>query len=432
MTGCGNNYRPVLTAINPVGPAAQPQKFAVVISQPSPTSVGLLTVVDFSGDTIQVTPSLGASPYYLALDAAGFTGFTLNGDSTVSSFDISTSLMTNAVQTTTLLPSSTTDATLRPSSIFSQGTFLYITQPNRSSVAQLESTPPTVRQELPIDPAFRPVYIAGQSAAPREYVISQNIAGGNGQVAAIETSSSTISTTIPVGVAPVYGVMTTDNRRAFITNSGSNSVSVINAQTNTIDTSAALPTGTIPVGVSPVWADLIPTRSEVAVLNAGDGTGPGSLSIISIPLCSVSALPTNPNCDPNNPVDATGFGQVLANVPVGVNPKVVAVLQDGTRAYVANAGNATTPGSVTVVNLTTRTVTATLPSATDATCTNNKTLAVCGHPGFIAATVGTPTGKVYVVSPDSTNLTVIRTDIDKVSTTVGLQGNGVQVRVTAP
>jgi YVTN family beta-propeller protein len=53
------------------------------------------------------------------------------------------------------------------------------------------------------------------------------------------------------------------------------------------------------------------------------------------------------------------------------------------------------------------------------------------HPNFIAVTTGTPTGKVYVTSPESKTMTIIRTDTDTVYTTIPLQGNGVQVRITA-
>ena len=69
--GCGASYRPVVTAINPVGPAGQPQKFAVAISQPTATGNGLLTIVDFSGDSVLINATLGISPYYLALDSGG-------------------------------------------------------------------------------------------------------------------------------------------------------------------------------------------------------------------------------------------------------------------------------------------------------------------------------------------------------------------------
>jgi YVTN family beta-propeller protein len=170
------------------------------------------------------------------------------------------------------------------------------------------------------------------------------------------------------------------------------------------------------VGVSPVWADLAPTLNELVIANAGTGTSRGSVTVVNIPLCSAAALPGNPNCDANNPIDANGFGQVLANVPVGVNPRMVAVLQDGSRAYVVNQGDST----VSVVNLKTNTVTNTIPVPATA------------HPNFIAAIFGTPTGKVYVTSPESDRMTIIRTDTDTVETTIPLQGKGVMVRAQLP
>ena len=168
----------------------------------------------------------------------------------------------------------------------------------------------------------------------------------------------------------------------------------------------------------------------------GNGTTPGSVTIISIPLCSATALPTNPNCNASNPIDATSFGSVQATVPVGVNPIMVSVLSDYTRAYVLNAGIASLPCAtpvngvvvpvpgvsttctVSVVNLLSNTVTATIP--------------IMGHPVWIATTNATPTGKVYVVCRDSQVMTVIETDTDSVDTTIPLQGYGVSVRMTAP
>ena len=406
LTGCGNTYRPVVTAINPVGPAAQPQKFAIAVSTTGTTSPGLATIVDFAGDTVLITASIGVSPYYFATNAGGNTGYTLNGDGTITSFDISTSLLSSQVLQTTLISGA------NPVSIFPQSTNSYIPEPGRNAVAVLLGTPPALKQELPIAPGFSPVYVVGTATASRAYSINQAVGGGNGQAAAIETVSNTLSSTIPVGNTPVYGVMTADGKRAFIMNQGDNTVSVINVQTNQLDIVPSGSNNPIAVGVAPLWADFAPTRNEMVVANAGSGTTPGSVSIINIPLCSTSALPTNPNCDPTNPADATGFGQVLANVPVGVNPRMVAVLADGTRAYVVNQGDST----VSVVNLTTNTVTATIP------------VPATVHPNFISVIAGTPTGKVYVTSPESETMTVIRTDTDIVDTTIPLQGKGVMVR----
>jgi YVTN family beta-propeller protein len=416
----------------------------VVISTtgtPANPTPGLVTFVDFSGDTVLITAQIGVDPYYLIVNSGGTTGYTLNSDHTLTTFDISTSLLQSQVLQTTLLPGA------NPVSIFPEGTNTYVSDPtvniNQGVISQFTGQPLNLQQQFSINPAFTPIYVAGIASAPRVYAISQRIGGGLGQVSTIETASNTVDPNpIPVGNNPVYGVMTADGKRAFIMNQGDGTVSVINAQTNQLDIVPAGVTNPITVGTSPLWADFAPTRNEMVVANAGDGVHPGSASIISIPLCSATALPTNPNCDLNNPVDAVSFGTVLATVPVGVAPQMVGVLQDGSRAYVVNEGDPNVPCgpptstepagncTVSVINLTTNTVIATIPLVT--TPVTATTPVKNGHPNYIAVTTGTPTGKVYVTSPESDFMTVIRTDTDAVDTTIPLQGNGVSVRVTQP
>lgn len=425
LAGCGSTYRPVISSISPVGPAGQPTKYAVAISSTGPSTPGLATFVDFSGDTTLITVAIGANPNYLILDPSGSEAYTLNGDGTANSFGVSTALIQSQVNQTTL------PANAQPVSLYPQGSnnSIYIAFAGLNSIGQFSGLPPSIQQQLPTGAGT--VYTVGTNGAPRAYAIVQGAAGSAGHVSAIETGTNTLSNSIPVGTTPVYGVMSADSRRAFILNKGSNNVSVINSQTNALDTNSTVTSGTIPVGVSPVWADLVPTLNELVVANAGNGTTPGTVTIVSVPLCSQSALASNPNCDPANPVDAVGFGAVVANIPVGINPVMVSVLQDGTRAYVANAGNAATgaAGSISVINLITNTVIATIPAGTSINPTDS---IVHGHPTFIASTSGTPTGKVYVTSSDSRDLTVIRTDTDAVQTHITLQGTGVMVRVTAP
>ena len=417
----------MVTAISPVGPSAQPTKYAVAISSTGPNTPGLVTIVDFSGDTVLITAAIGISPRYLVLNSGGNTGYTINGDGTINQFGVSTSLIASQVLDTTLLSGAA------PISIFPQGTNTYVTELGRNAIGEFQSSPLALRQELSI---ANPIYVVGINNAPRVYALSQGTGNANGQAIAIDTATNTPTASLTVGRTPVYGIMTADGKRAFVLNQGDGTVSVINAQTNQLDALPANATS-IPVGVSPIWADFAPTLSEMVVANAGNGTTAGTLSIISIPLCNPAALVTNPNCSATNPVDAAGFGTVLANVPVGVSPVMVATLQDGTRSYVANAGNPNLPcattstssnGTITstatgnctvsVVNMTTNTVTATIP--------------IAGRPAYIAATTGTPTGKVYVVCNDTNSMTVLRTDIDSVLTTIPLQGAGVSVRVTAP
>jgi hypothetical protein len=461
VTGCGNNYRPVVTAINPVGPAAQPPKFAVVISDPGTAASpapGLVTFVDFSGDTVLITANIGVNPYYLILNSGGTTGFTLNGDHTLTSFDVDTSLLTSNINQTTLLPNA------NPVSLFPEGASTYVADPGLGAVSQFTSASGSLalslQQNFPIASPYTPIYTVGVAGAPRAYAISQNTTGANGIVSTIETSSNTVdSVTIPVGKTPVYGVMTADARRAFILNEGDGTETVINAQTNLLDTFTPLNpatgqplpvTSTIadPAAVAPIWADFAPVRNEMVVANQGDGVHPGSLSVISIPLCSANALPSNPNCDPSNPIDAVGFGTIQANIPVGVRPVMVGVVQDvnNSRAYVANGGDPSLPCnlppavpgvstvcSVSVIDLSTNTLIQTLYSLPDGQCSSHPSaLTICGHPTYLAVTSGTPTSKVYVVSSDSQFMSVIQTDIDAVDTQVPLQGSGVSVRVTVP
>jgi DNA-binding beta-propeller fold protein YncE len=446
LTACGSTYRPVVSSISPVGPAGQPQKYAVVASTTGATTPGLATLVDFSGDTVVNTTNLGDNPFWLLVDQTSGEGYTLNGDGTLNSFAISASLIQSQVNQSTL-PAGSNATTL-----VTQETSIYATLAGLDSDAQLQSVPPAIKQQLITGP--NTVYTVAVGAAPRVYAVVQN--GGTScqagfaagpHVAAIETTTQTISACLPTGSTPVYGVMTSDGRRAFIMNKGSNTVTVVNAQTNAIDNFTTYPNGTIPVGTAPVWADFAPTLNEMVVANAGNGTTPGSVSIISIPLCSATTVVSNPSCDVSNPVDATGFGTVVATIPVGVNPVQVAVLQDGSQAVVANYGNpsAGIAGSISIINLATDTVAATIPATTGTDGVAD--LTVHGNPTYIAVTTGTPTGKVYVVSSGvptsgviptgavssgSHDLTVIRTDTDTVETHIGLLSTGVMVHVNLP
>ncbi len=449
--GCGNQYRPVVSAIGPVGPAGQPTKFAVAVSSPSSTSLGLLTIVDFAGDTVLSTPNILSNPSYFALNPNGTQGYTINAEGSLNTFFLSnpTALISsNVVQTTLPVNSAPVSITsLTPASALST---IFIPETATNSIAAINAGTAALYDNVGIRGGSNPVYVVGAAGTPRVYAISQNTPGTNGQIDSLETVSTTSlsdSAQIPVGIKPVYGVMTGDDRRAFILNQGSGTVSVINVPSNAPDVSQ--PFITIPpipiagggtAAPNPVWADLAPISSELVVLNQGDGIHPGSLSIISIPLCSPGALASNPNCSPANPVDAVGFGQVIATATVGINPSMVSVLQDGSAAYVINeldgAGNCGTgEGSVSVVNLKTGQLTATIcgVSGSAATATANGTSnLIFGHPNSISATTGVPAGKVYVTSSDNRYMSIIYTDTNTVQAHIPLQGLGLRVLVTTP
>ncbi len=426
--GCGNNYRPVVSAINPVGPSAQPNKYALAIADPGSGQPGVATLIDFSGDSVVGTLNTAAQPTYLGLDATSQAYVLHSGTGLIDAFGASTSttlataFLTRNVKQTTLatgsVPSQVTAIAAGTTATGSAtpGTVYVVEQGTTKSAALTAGVPPVIRQEFPV--GQNPVYVVGSAASPRVYVLSQGATPGTslGTATGVENSTTNpISNVITVGRSPVYGVVNADARRIFVLNSaGDNtsgtagSVSVINTQTNALDT-----TPSITVGSNPLWADVDFAINELAVLNAGDGLSAGSLSVVYIPLCSSATQPANPNCDTANPVDANGFGSVLATIPVGIGPVQVAILQDQNKAYVANSVD----GTVTVVDLQRMVATATIP--------------VGGKLNWIAATSGTPTGKVYVTASNTQVVTVIRTDTDQVVTTLPLQGFGLAVKVTA-
>jgi hypothetical protein len=482
VSGCGNQYRPVVSAINPVGPAGQPTKYAIAVSNTTPygssPTDGLLTFVDFSGDTILATPSIlpfpapttagttttpptptYVNPLNFDLTQNGSQGFIVNDTGQFEDFYTSNpaSLLTTSIIYPETLAPGVIPAGVQSFSLPSTGQTLFVPEPNVSSISELAvGSGASLLQNLSV---ANPVYVVGADSALRVYAIDQGNGTTAGQVYPIDNSPVSLLTPIPVGTDPVYGVMTTDDNRAFILNKGSGTVSVINVPSNALD--AGIPanssTGT-PVGTfslpntasgaapNPVWADLLPQNSEMVVLNQGDGVTPGSLSIVSIPLCNTNSPVINPNCNATNPSDAVGFGSIVGNVSVGTDPTMVSVLYDATtpRAYVVNQtdtkcpsslGNGTYEGSVSVVNLVTMQLSSTIcgistPAGMSPTLASSDGL-VFGHPNTISATSGSPTGKVYVTSSDSKYMTVIETDTDTVETHTNLQGLGVRVLVTS-
>ena len=388
----------VVAPTNPTGPSPQPSRSAVVLSVPiDATRPALVTQVDVFGETVtgqanvgpQTPPALQptVSSTALSLAPGGTPLATANSDGTISTVGVGGQQLQTRNVATSSLPSNGVAA-----SVLSLNSVLYASEPARNAVAVLVPTssgsaaPPAVKTEIPV--GTNPVYVVGVQGTQRVYAINQ----GDNTVTAIEVSNNTISATLPVGAMPVYGVEAANGRRAFIMNKAGNSVTVIDTQQNTAQL-------TIPVGVAPVWADVDQTGNQLVVANSGSN----SVTIINIALDVFG----------NN---APGFGTAVT-VPVGANPVAVSVLQDGTRAYTANQAD----GTISVVNLQSKTLvhTITLPAAN-------------GHPTSIAATSGTPKGLVFVTSPDSQLLSIIRTDTDALDASLQVNGAGKAVRVTAP
>ncbi len=152
--------------------------------------------------------------------------------------------------------------------------------------------------------------------------------------------------TVPVGTWPRCLTPLPNGEFVYVTNSGSNSVSIIRTADNTV-------VNAVPVGDEPEGIVSLPDGSFVYVANSQSN----NVSVIRtadnrvITAIRVNATPTAiavlpdgsyvyaANWDSRNvSVIRTADNEVVATVPVGRNPRGVAVLPDGSYVYVTNWG----------------------------------------------------------------------------------------------
>jgi DNA-binding beta-propeller fold protein YncE len=431
IAGCGNSYRPVVTPVNPSGPAAQVTSYAVVVSSPSPTSAGILTIVDYSGDTVMTIVPIGPGPRSFVMDSGGYNGYTVDSDGTLANFGITTSLQAKDIHYSTL------SSTANIVNLMGPAAGLWAADLNGNVVDLFQGSPQDFKQAISVAPT--PVTVAGapNSTGQREYVISQNFidptgvtcnttptAEPTGLATPIELSSLTADTPIALGKCPVFAVASPDQRRLFVMNRGDDTITVINAQNNTLDqctpylnqsgqtvtchptlplstaavtaTGITPPNGTTGMGTiaGPVYAEYNSATSQLVVANYDGGT----ISVVDVGLDEYGN-------------DGATFGTTYT-IPVGKYPASVTVLADGSRAYTANQSD----GTVTIAVLASHSV--------------EKTLTVVGHPRTVVSTQNSLYGKVYAASPDSPYLTILATLTDLVDRTILTEGNVVDVRVS--
>ena len=137
------------------------------------------------------------------------------------------------------------------------GTRLYVTNygSNNVSVVDVSGQTPTLITNIAVGANPRGIAVATVNQQPRVYVTRFNgssvavIDANTNKQIDVKPSTPTVVDSITVGANPQAIVVSPDGARAYVTNFGSNSVSVINTATNAVD-GTAITVGTRPVGVS--------------------------------------------------------------------------------------------------------------------------------------------------------------------------------------
>ena len=199
---------------------------------------------------------------------------------------------------------------------------------------------------------------------------------GSNTVSVIDTTNNTVISTVPVGKAPWGVAVSPGGKMVYVGNNNSNNVSVIDTVTGNV-------TDSVNVGNNPVGVAVSPDGTKVYVANSYSNT--------------VSVIDTS-----NNTVTNT--------VNVGIRPGGVAVSPDGTEVYVTNWFS----GSVSIIDAATNTV--------------KDTVNVEKLPEELAISPDEAT--VYVINGGSDTVSVLDTETDTVTATVKVGNNPYGVAVS--
>ena len=271
-----------------------------------------------------------------------------------------------------------------------------------------------------------------QSRAQNAYITNSS----SDNVSVIDTEKNKVTATIVGSFVSPYGVAVSPNgRKVYITNS---LTSVGNSNVSVIDTEKNKVIATIPVGSEPGGVAVSPDGSKAFVANANSATvsvidtatntvtatipvGAGPYGLAATPdgskvYVTITLLnSTGPRG--NVSVIDTATNMVIATILVGSFPTGVAVIPDGRKVYIANQSSA----NVSVIDTATDTLTATIPVGSVPT-------GVAVTPGqlpIIGRRVGqdddgTRRIKVYVANVDSNTVSAIDTATDKVTATIAV------------
>jgi YVTN family beta-propeller protein len=367
----------VATPISPPPPDPSSFHYVLVINDNGPSNPGSSTRIDVSGDTNAGVAKLGLGPVHAALLPNAARIYVANSlENTLSSY-----LPTDVTSVITVsLPASAVPA------------FVHTTQNDT-------------------------VYVANS---------------GNSTVSAISTTSNVITSTIPVGSNPVALAETPNGKKLYVANQGGNSVTSVNVVDKTVN-------ATLSTGTSPVWAVARSDGARVYVLNQGSGTV-SSIDTSSEAFSNVSVgtggnfmlydkgrnrlYVTNPTAHTLSILDAAVDPPVLLATidltagtspacPVACSPLSVAVVPDGSRAYVVSYVPGSDPlnSQVTVIDTQSYAVRKVVSLSSVSIDAVNPT--GCSTARFRLFTVASSDGsRVFVSNCDAGGTTIILTATD--------------------
>ena len=302
--------------------AAQSQSAYITNARPGTVSVIDTRTNDLVGSPIAV----GRQPIGVAVTPDGSKVYVANADSDT------VSVIATATNAVIGLPIAVGD---RPSgvAVTPDGSTVYVTNDLSDTVSVIATATDTTVDTDPAQAGVNPITVgsrpSGVAVTPNGRRVYVTNSGAN-TVAVIDAATNALVDTDPdaagvnpiqVGIDPNGVAVTPDGQRVYVANAGSDTVSVIATATNSlVDTDPARAgVDPIQVGRSPIGVVVTPDGRRVYVAN-GDSD-------------SVSVIDTETNSLVDTDPDQAGVDPI----GVGDRPQGVAVTPDGARVYAVNS-----------------------------------------------------------------------------------------------
>src|SRR5580704_9303988 len=378
---CGQTYRPVATPIIPSLPNPGFSHFAVVISGNGTDHPGASTSINVSGDTAESQSTVGLMPVQAAVVLNGTRVYVANShDDTVSTFS-----PTSPTPVTTIsLPAGSAPSFVATA----ENASVYVANSGNNTVSAITMASNVLEQPVyGIAVGIDPVWLAETPNLQKLYVANRGNGAGGGSVTSINPVDRSVNPPISnaIWVSPVSVAARSDSNRAYVLDQGSGLVWPI----DTASDSVLLPEQcghnpcSVSVGVGANFMLYDSTRNRLYVSNPANNT-------VTYLDASTDAL--------------------TATVLAIANPISVAVLPDGTRAYISSAAFSTSGGvtyvtsRVTVINASSGSTTTTIPLSTV------KAQPGCGpNPSELSMAAAADSSRVYVGNCDAGNVAIIQT-----------------------
>jgi YVTN family beta-propeller protein len=378
---CGQTYRPVATPIIPSLPNPGFSHFALVISGNGSDHPGASTSINVSGDTAESQSTVGLMPVQAAVVLNGTRVYVANShDDTVSTFS-----PTSPTPVTTIsLPAGSAPSFVATA----ENASVYVANSGNNTVSAITMASNVLEQPVyGIAVGIDPVWLAETPNLQKLYVANRGNGAGGGSVTSINPVDRSVNPPISnaIWVSPVSVAARSDSNRAYVLDQGSGLVWPI----DTASDSVLLPEQcghnpcSVSVGVGANFMLYDSTRNRLYVSNPANNT-------VTYLDASTDAL--------------------TATVLAIANPISVAVLPDGTRAYISSVAFSTSGGvtyvtsRVTVINASSGSTTTTIPLSTV------KAQPGCGpNPSELSMAAAADSSRVYVGNCDAGNVAIIQT-----------------------